>query len=137
MKDNYKDNEKYNPDLIENRFQVMEEKVDDLRNRVDDLSKINNVLIELKHLSQQQAKMIERLFIGQEEQNKKMGEIIGETSQLSYRVSSSEELIESINDKVCKEKERGTIYISEIAKNGFLVVLGAVLTALISMVVIQ
>ena len=72
MKDNYKDNEKYNPDLIENRFQVMEEKVDDLINRVDDLSKINNVLIELKHLSQQQAKMIERLFIGQEEQSKKM-----------------------------------------------------------------
>lgn len=127
--------EGYNLELINKKFDVLEEKVGDLRGRVDDLSKINDVLIELKHLSEQQGKMIERLFETQIEQSNTLVDISTTTNTLGYRVSSTEDVMEDINERLCKEKERGVIYMSEVAKSGLFVILGAVLAAIIALII--
>lgn len=135
MKNELSGNNGYNKELVDNRFKTIEDKVDDLRTRVDDLSKINSVLIELKHLSEQQGKMIERLFTTQSKQNETLSNISDTTNQLGFRITNTEETIEDLNEKVCREKEKGTIYISELARNAILVVLGAVFAALVAKVI--
>lgn len=125
----------YNLDLIDNRFETLEEKVDDLKGRVDDLNKINNVLIELKHLSQHQGEMIERLFESQTTQNNTLVSIAKTQNELGYRVNSTESTVEDLNKRICEDRSSGTIEVNELVKNGILVGLGSLLAAILSMVI--
>lgn len=135
MGDNHGAKKDYNWKIIDAKFQGLEEKVAELKVQVNDLSKINNVLAELKYLSEQQAKMIERLFEVQIEQGDTLIDIANTTNRLGYRVDTTEETINNLNEEWCESREKGIIHVGEIAKSAILVALGGILAAIIGLVI--
>lgn len=120
--------DRHNPEVCETRFNIIEERVKELKKRVETFDNIKEVLIELKILTTQQIEANAQRDEMLQEHGLALAKAIETLRDLSNKQDRHDNRLESLEN-------RGNINVSELVKKVLYIGIGIVVTAIMSGVI--
>lgn len=108
--------EKYNFEVYEARFNIVEERVKELKKRVETFDNIKEVLVELKILTTQQIEANAQRDEMLQEHGIALAKAVETLKDLSKKQDKHEDRLEDLDRKLTENKNDGNISINNLIK---------------------
>ncbi|MCG8540828.1 MAG: hypothetical protein MJA82_12950 [Clostridia bacterium] len=121
-----------NFEVYETKFNILGEKMNELKKRVNTFDKIKEVLVELKILTTQQIEANAQRDKILREHGIALAKAVEALNELGKKQDNHEARLVALNERLSENREKSSIDINEIIKKVIYIGIGAVVTVLLS-----